>query len=88
MDIKDETGLLRTRVEELEQRVENLRVSRRVLMNLLEKVEREKAALIRQLEKENVRLQKNNKRYANWILRQNREMIKLQEEIEEYPQKA
>lgn len=35
----------KSRIDELEQRVEHLRVSRRVLMNLLEKVEREKVAV-------------------------------------------
>ena len=40
MESIDELKLLRARVGELEQRVEHLRVSRRVLMNLLEKVER------------------------------------------------
>ena len=88
MDPIDEVKLLRARVGELEQRVEHLRVSRRVLMNLLEKVEREKVALVNHLEKENVRLQRDNKRFAKWIFSKNRELVELQEKIESYPQKA
>lgn len=88
MDPIDEVKLLRARVGELEQRVEHLRVSRRVLMNLLEKVEREKVALVHYLEKENVRLQRDNKRFAKWIFSKNREIVELQEKMESYPQKA
>jgi len=88
MDPIDEVKLLRARVGELEQRVEHLRVSRRVLMNLLEKVEREKVALVNHLEKENVRLQRDNKRFAKWIFSKNRELVELQEKMESYPQKA
>ncbi len=84
----DEIKLLRDRVGELEQRVEHLRVSRRVLMNLLEKVEREKVALVRRLEKENVRLQRDNKRFARWIFSKNREIVELQDKMESSVQKA
>lgn len=88
MDPIDEVSLLRARIGELEQRVEHLRISRRVLMNLLEKVEREKVALVHNLEKENVRLQRDNKRFAKWIFSKNREIVELQEKMESYPQKA
>lgn len=88
MDPIDEVRLLKARVGELEQRVEHLRVSRRVLMNLLEKVEREKVVLVHRLEKENVRLQRDNKRFAKWIFSKNREIVELQEKMESYPQKA
>ncbi|KGP76918.1 translation initiation factor 2 [Desulfosporosinus sp. Tol-M] len=85
MDPIGELELLRARVGELEQRIEHLRVSRRVLMNLLEKVEREKVALVRHLEKENVRLQRDNKRFAKWIFSKNREIVELQEKMESFP---
>jgi len=88
LDSIDEVKLLRTRVGELEQRVEHLRVSRRVLMNLLEKVEREKVALVHSLEKENVRLQRDNTRFAKWIFSKNREIVQLQEKMESSVQKA
>ncbi|AET68963.1 hypothetical protein Desor_3474 [Desulfosporosinus orientis DSM 765] len=82
MDSTDEIKLLRARVGELEQRVEHLRVSRRVLMNLLEKVEREKVALVRHLERENIRLQRDNKRFAKWIFSKNKELVELQDKME------
>ena len=88
MDPIDEVKLLRARVGELEQRIEHLRVSRRVLMNLLEKVEREKVDLVHHLEKENVRLHRDNKRFAQWIFSKNKEIVELQEKMELYPQKA
>ncbi|MFZ3102730.1 MAG: translation initiation factor 2 [Desulfitobacteriaceae bacterium] len=81
MDPNEELHVLRSKVGELEQRVEHLRVSRRVLMNLLEKVEREKVFLVRKLEKENMRLHRDNTRFAKWIFSKNREIIKLQEEV-------
>lgn len=88
MNSIDEIKILRERVGELEQRVEHLRVSRRVLMNLLEKVEREKVALVRHLERENVRLQRDNKRFAKWIFSKNREIVELQDKMESSAQKA
>ena len=88
MEPVDEVKLLKARIEELEQRVEHLRVSRRVLMNLLEKVEREKVDLVHHLEKENVRLHLDNKRFAKWIFSKNREIVELQGKMESYPQKA
>lgn len=95
MDVHDEIRHLieelkvsKTRIGELEQRVEHLRVSRRVLMNLLEKVEREKVSLVHKLEKDNVRLQRDNTRFAKWIFSKNRQIVELQEIIEEYQEKA
>ncbi|MHB8125495.1 MAG: translation initiation factor 2 [Desulfitobacteriaceae bacterium] len=81
MDPNEELHVVRAKVRELEQCVEHLRVSRRVLMNLLEKVEREKVFLVRKLEKENMRLHRDNTRFAKWIFSKNREIIKLQEEV-------
>lgn len=79
--------MLKVRINELEQRVEHLRVSRRVLMNLLEKVEREKITLIHNLEKEKIRLQRDNTRFAHWLFSKNREIAELQERIELNTQK-
>ncbi len=87
-NLREELRAAKGRIGELEQRVEHLRVSRRVLMNLLEKVEREKVALIHKLEKENIRLQRDNTRFAKWIFSKNREIVQLQEQIEEYKEKA
>lgn len=86
--LSEELKAAKSRISELEQRIEHLRVSRRVLMNLLEKVEREKVALVHKLERENVRLQRDNTRFAKWIFSKNRQIVELQETIEEYKEKA
>lgn len=74
--------LLLDRVKELEEQVEHLRISRRVLMNLIEKIEREKRFLLSSLEKENKRLQQNNTKYANWLWNKNRKIIELESKIQ------
>jgi len=75
--------LLINRVKELEEQVEHLRISRRVLMNLIEKIEREKRLLLSSLEKENKRLQQNNAKYANWLWNKNRKIIELESKIQQ-----
>ncbi len=51
MGYEQEIIELRNRVQDLERQVEHLRTSRRVLMNLLEKCEREKKTTLTRLEK-------------------------------------
>jgi len=71
------------RIKELEEQVEHLRVSRRVLMNLIEKIESEKRLLLTRLEKENKKLQKSNSKYAQWLWNKNRKIIELESKIEQ-----
>ena len=71
------------RIKELEEQVEHLRISRRVLMNLIEKIEREKRFFLTKLENENKRLQKNNTKYAQWLWQKNRELIELETKAEQ-----
>ncbi|HEX3015393.1 MAG TPA: translation initiation factor 2 [Desulfobacteria bacterium] len=78
MDNLTEVELLKQQNRELEEKIEHLRVSRRVLMNLLEKVEREKGGLVTRLERENKKLQRNNSRFAQSLLNKNRQIIELQ----------
>ncbi|NLT95412.1 MAG: translation initiation factor 2 [Clostridia bacterium] len=75
--------LLIDRIKELEEQVEHLRISRRVLMNLIEKIEKEKKLLLSSLEKENKRLQQNNLKYANWLWNKNRKIIELESRIQQ-----
>ena len=84
MKSRREIEHLQHRIEELEEKVEHLRVSRRVLMNLLEKVEREKGGLVSRLERENKKLQQNNSRFAKSLLSKNRQLIELQARINEH----
>lgn len=76
-----EVAFLRKRVGELEEKVEQLRLSRRVLMNLIEKLEREKDILVGQFEKENKKLHKNNWKYARSLLQKNRQIVELEKEL-------
>jgi len=77
----DDVGELRRRVRLLEERVQGLRASRRILMNLVASQEREKRARIQRLEKENVRLQQQSTRYAKIVLERNIRIIRLQESL-------
>lgn len=78
MTLLEELELMRNKVSELEEQVEHLRISRRVLMSLIERIEREKRVMINNLEKENKRLQQENKRYAKWIWNKNKRIIELE----------
>ncbi|NPV92282.1 MAG: translation initiation factor 2 [Firmicutes bacterium] len=59
------------RVSDLEKKVEYLRVSRRVLMNLLIDLEKEKGKEIQRLQEENRRLKKINSRFAKNLWQKN-----------------
>lgn len=56
------------KIEELEDKLHQLRVSRRILMNLLEKLEKEKKIAISQLTKENKKLKIENARYMRKLM--------------------
>ena len=56
------------KIEGLEEKIHQLRVSRRILMNLIENVEKEKNLTINQLSKENKKLKLSNARYAKKLL--------------------
>lgn len=77
-----EYQIMKNRIEELEERIEHLRVSRRVLMNLVEKLENEKNTVLTKLEKENRKLQRNNALYAQNILLKNRRIMELEAAME------
>lgn len=78
MGYEQEIWYLRNRVKDLERQIDHLRISRRVLMNLIEKIEREKRTALGQLEKENKRLQHSNLRYAQWLIKSNSRLVELQ----------
>ncbi|OIQ58851.1 hypothetical protein MOTE_16050 [Moorella thermoacetica] len=81
----DSPAALYQRIQELESRVEQLRISRRVLMRLVEKSENEKWELVNRLRQEKEQLQARNRRYARVIWQKNRELVflncKLRENI-------
>lgn len=78
MGYEQEIRYLRQRVQDLEKQVEHLRVSRRVLMNIIEKLEKEKRVSLSQLEKEVKRLQYNNQKYAQWLMKYNRRIVEME----------
>lgn len=84
MDGCSEMEYLLQRVQELEAKVEQLRLSRRVLMNLIEKMEKEKTFFQTRLEKENRKLHRDNYRYARWLLKKNLRIMELESRLQEH----
>lgn len=72
---------LRNHILELEEKIAALRVSRRVLMNLLDNLEKEKQLQLIMLEHQNEKLHKSNCHYAQRIMVQNSRIAKLEEKI-------
>lgn len=66
-------------INRLKRRIDDLRISRRVLLSLLERIEHERAQLVIQ----NQKLQKNNSQYAREIFKKNVEILELQSHIRE-----
>lgn len=83
MEERVDVSYLRRRIQELEEKVEQLRLSRRVLMNLIEKIEKDKTGSLSRLERENRKLHKDNHRYAQWLLRKNRQIVELESKLQD-----
>ena len=83
----EHTRFLESQVKELETKIEHLRFSRRVLMNLIERIENDKGDLLSKLEKENKKLQYNNSRYARTLLRKNRQIIEMETKLQKVSMK-
>lgn len=81
MSDSQEHDQLVQRIAELEEKVDHLRFSRRVLMNLLERIEKEKTGSLSKLESENKKLQSNNMRFAKRLINKNRQIVLLEEEL-------
>ncbi|MEW6770497.1 MAG: translation initiation factor 2 [Bacillota bacterium] len=77
----EETVHLKTRIRELEEKLAQVRLSRRVLLHLLEQVEKERNLFMQSLEKENRRLQQTNARYVRSLLKKNQQIIELQSKL-------
>ncbi|WP_406678491.1 translation initiation factor 2 [Moorella sp. ACPs] len=75
-------GALYRRIQELESKVEQLRVSRRVLMRLVEKSETEKWEMVNRLRQEKEKLQLRNRRYARAIWEKNKELAMLANKLQ------
>jgi len=80
--MKSESRYLEERVKQLEERVLQLRLSRRVLMYLLEEADREREKLVNLLQKENERLRLANYRYAQTLINKNRQIVDLESRLQ------
>lgn len=69
---------LNNRVRELEDKVDALRISRRVLMNLIDTLEKEKKEQVQKLQSLNEKLQKNNCKYAKALMYRNMRINELE----------
>jgi len=74
MDNLEREQLLQ-KIQHLEDRIEQLRVSRRILIQLVEKIEREKQNMLLAMEKECKYLKRQNAKYARLIMEKNRELL-------------
>ncbi len=83
MDGCDKVCCWRQRVEELEEKVEQLRLSRRVLLNLVEELEKERICSLARLEKENKRLHLTNNRYARSLVKKNIQIVEMESKNQE-----
>lgn len=83
MERNDDYQSLQLRLLELERRNEHLRISRRVLMNLIERMERERNMALNRLESENRKLQRNNLKYARALFAKNCQIIELRSRIDD-----
>lgn len=66
------------RIKELERQNAQLRLSRKVLINLVSKIENEKKNLDLQLNREKKQLQQSKRRYAKWLMQNNYRYMELQ----------
>lgn len=82
MNLENDAVYLQRRVRELEEKVEQLRLSRRVLMNLIEKLEKDRNSFVNRLEKENRKLSSSNYRYARTLLCKNRKIVELESKLQ------
>ncbi len=78
MSVRQDPQFLAQRIRDLEERVSHLRVSRRVLMNLIERMDRENNLLLGRLQRENRRLLRHNQVYALELFRKNSRIVELE----------
>lgn len=83
MKDSEDTRYWQKRVAELEEKIAQLRLSRRVLMNLVEKLEKERCHFLARLEKENRKLHFLNYRYARSLLQKNIRIRELEASLQQ-----
>ncbi|NLP43105.1 MAG: hypothetical protein GX351_00590 [Peptococcaceae bacterium] len=83
MNVSEEIIFLKKRIAELEKQLDNLRLSRRVLMDLLEQTEKEKNILSSQLQKKNKSLSKYRKLNFTKLYKNDFEVYEIKDYIKE-----
>lgn len=83
---REETQRYEDKIRQLQDNILNLRISRRILMTLLEQVQTEKAREEERLRKEAQRLQKSNSRYAGNLLKKNQRIRELEQALSARPE--
>lgn len=79
--LSEDPGALYRRIQQLEDRLEQLRISRRVLLYLVEKSESDKWDLVDRLRREKEKLQLKNRRYARALWHKNKEILLLESKL-------
>lgn len=79
--LNDEKKSYTNRINELEERIEQLRLSRRILMNLLEDLDKERRNEISKIKDQQKKLKKANVRYAFNLIQQNAKVIELEKKL-------
>jgi polyhydroxyalkanoate synthesis regulator phasin len=64
---KEDIACLKQRIDFLEEKIINLRIGRRVLMNIIEESEKIRREEINRLKKEITKLKKSNRKYAELL---------------------
>ncbi len=83
MKVNDELVYLRKRVSELEKQLDNLRLSRRVLMDLLEQIEKEKNILSMKLDSKNKNSKTRKSAAAKKLYSADSDVVELKNYIRE-----
>jgi hypothetical protein len=89
MDVAvSEFEALKAKIRSLEEKIQGLRASRRILMNLLSTSEREKKARITRLERENELLKRRSSKYARAVFERNLRIIRLEAYLKQNQEEA
>lgn len=75
--------ILAQRVEALEERLEQMRLSRKVLLRILEQSELERKTEVAKLKVENTKLQRQNNAFAHSLMEKNQTIVTLQNQIDQ-----
>ena len=79
--MKEQEDVLQERIKTLQDNIASLRMSRRVLMTLMEQMRHEREDENKRLKKEKLSLQKENSHYAKALWEKNRTICELENKL-------